>query len=305
MYKQSPLSSSSSLSYTNYPQNLPRRQSKEHKMYLLTVENISKVQLAEPFETPLARYCSALDSPTPSNSSTSSLRKKYRRPDHVLESPRIVPFPYHNDSFFLPTAEQDYPGTGLIADNTSTANLSIYTSESRSISRRTASSVATRLPHCSHQRTLAEDTKKQRILASRGAADGVSINPSSNDQGKPGSFSMLYMHLEEKINQEKKKKQLKTRLKKKLYHLKSTVTFTSRKSSSSLDTSTSSLSLVSTDNSSMEECISDNSLPKWYNKFFKLFKPTTNERSGTQSKSTVSPKSYLSPSKPVWYAQYK
>jgi hypothetical protein len=57
---------------------------------------------------PLARFCKEIESST-NLTSTTSLPSP-RLADSVMESPRLLPFPYHNDAYFLPTAEHDYPG---------------------------------------------------------------------------------------------------------------------------------------------------------------------------------------------------
>lgn len=126
-------------------QHLQKQQSLNsfQKVYPLTLENVSRVQTADPSNMPLARYCSEMEeraaTPESSNrrpSSTTSTRKTLRRTlqeDTVLESPRLLPFPYHNDSYFLPTAEHDYPGgCSVVTDaSSSRASLSIHTFGSR------------------------------------------------------------------------------------------------------------------------------------------------------------------------------
>jgi hypothetical protein len=109
----------------------------------LTLENLSKVELADPASMPLARYCSEMEAapfiPAYSESTISITRKSQHRrvqqqqqEDTVLESPRILPFPYHNDSYFLPTAEHDYPGGCSTTDaSSSMISLSIHTMGSR------------------------------------------------------------------------------------------------------------------------------------------------------------------------------
>ncbi|KAI8063115.1 hypothetical protein BDF21DRAFT_402838 [Thamnidium elegans] len=98
-------------------------------------ENVSKVELADPSNMPLARFCSELETPEPIyNISTGSTRKMVRKfqQDKVIESPRLLPFPYHNDSYFLPTAEHDYPGGFSVTDGSSSmVSLSVYTTGSR------------------------------------------------------------------------------------------------------------------------------------------------------------------------------
>ncbi|KAI8882626.1 hypothetical protein K501DRAFT_285753 [Backusella circina FSU 941] len=107
-------------------QSCPPAFKNNYTSYALTEENISKVQFVDPSSTPLARFCSELECSTIYSSSTNSSQNQSRftAADSVLESPRVLPFPYHNDSYFLPTAEHDYPG-GSTNDTSSMANLSI------------------------------------------------------------------------------------------------------------------------------------------------------------------------------------
>lgn len=108
----------------------------------LTLENVARIQDADPSGTPLARYCLG---PSPSYYTTNTRRKRYitSKPsrDNVLESPRILPFPYHNDSFFLPTAEHDHPGSSsMIIDSTSSIASANTINESQVTSIRRPSS---------------------------------------------------------------------------------------------------------------------------------------------------------------------
>ncbi|KAG1458771.1 hypothetical protein G6F56_006317 [Rhizopus delemar] len=67
----------------------------------LTRQNLSNLnhKLAAMPNVVLERYCQEI--------ARSSVREKPSiSPDVVLASPRLLPFPYHNDSLFLPTAEQ-------------------------------------------------------------------------------------------------------------------------------------------------------------------------------------------------------
>lgn len=114
--------------------------SSEHKIYPLTLENLSKVELAEPSSMPLARYCNDIRSAShisayPESNISSQRKSPQRRiqqQDKVIESPRLLPFPYHNDSYFLPTAEHDYPGGCSTTDTSSSMiSLSIHTVGSR------------------------------------------------------------------------------------------------------------------------------------------------------------------------------
>ncbi|KAI9261347.1 hypothetical protein EDC94DRAFT_609944 [Helicostylum pulchrum] len=108
-----------------------------HRIYPLTLENVSKVELADPSSMPLARFCNELKAPEPiynTNTGSTTTRKMVRKfqQDKVIESPRLLPFPYHNDSYFLPTAEHDYPGGFSVTDaSSSMVSLSVYTTGSR------------------------------------------------------------------------------------------------------------------------------------------------------------------------------
>lgn len=152
MEPYSPTSSitTTSSSFTNLTPP-PAYTTNRHKLYPsysspLTLENLSKVQFIEPSNTPLARYCQELEKPsyyTESIYSKTSSKKRLikEEKDHVLESPRLIPFPYHNDSFFLPTAEHDSPGNAVTADTTS-SYVSLHTFGSRSLLRQHQNSKA-------------------------------------------------------------------------------------------------------------------------------------------------------------------
>lgn len=152
----SPTTTASLSSYStsmHTPSSLTSTQLYPHHSYKkdfpLTLENVAKIQDADPLGTPLARYCYELNSSPASftNSIHSTGCRKKRNisrqsRDNVLESPRLLPFPYHNDSFFLPTAEHDYPGKGgIMAADTSSSVASLHTYESQiaSISRPSSS----------------------------------------------------------------------------------------------------------------------------------------------------------------------
>ncbi|KAI8978940.1 hypothetical protein BDB01DRAFT_798663 [Pilobolus umbonatus] len=73
----------------------------------LTKENLKSLDRIEPNEI-FKRYWQ--ETPCASSPSQSSLHRRCQstqpNPDVVVVSPRLLPFPYHNDSMFLPTAEQ-------------------------------------------------------------------------------------------------------------------------------------------------------------------------------------------------------
>ncbi|KAI8887330.1 hypothetical protein K501DRAFT_283321 [Backusella circina FSU 941] len=93
------------------------------------MENVSKVTLADPSSMPLARFCKEMESSTHLASTTSLPRLT----DSVMESPRLLPFPYHNDAYFLPTAEHDYPGYST--DTSSMSSSRQYMSSLASVNR--------------------------------------------------------------------------------------------------------------------------------------------------------------------------
>ncbi|KAI8148025.1 hypothetical protein BJV82DRAFT_594312 [Fennellomyces sp. T-0311] len=82
----------------------------------LTKENLSKHAVredAEPSFTLLSRYYNELPLPSPVLSARRERRDSSNTTtsDFVVASPRLSPFPYHNDSLFLPTAEQHQHST--------------------------------------------------------------------------------------------------------------------------------------------------------------------------------------------------
>ncbi|KAI8076811.1 uncharacterized protein BX664DRAFT_343974 [Halteromyces radiatus] len=84
----------------------------------LTEENLSKINAYSPKYDILSNFCMAgneapshdhhLRIETQNHHHRSSYQRRVRRTsrDVVMESPRLLPFPYHNDSHFLPTAER-------------------------------------------------------------------------------------------------------------------------------------------------------------------------------------------------------
>ncbi|KAI9315089.1 hypothetical protein BX666DRAFT_1959252 [Dichotomocladium elegans] len=84
----------------------------------LTKENLSLVEEyseeAEPSISLLARYYNELPLPAPPMSSRRERRVSSTTSTHsdmVMASPRLSPFPYHNDSLFLPMAEHHHHGS--------------------------------------------------------------------------------------------------------------------------------------------------------------------------------------------------
>lgn len=244
----------------------------------LTHENLSKIRLVDPSETPLARYCSTV------HGSQTSLKKK-RHQDCVLESPRIVAFPYHNDSFFLPTAEHDYPGSGL--DTASIASLSVHTIGSRSTLRQQQppSPVSAGFRRSSFQRRMSATTRDHGSITSKNSRSLY------NNKRRSASFSTVLTHSEQSSKYGSKR--LGRRLKQGLLRFKSTIALNSHDELYS-NSSSSVPSLASTKTSLTEDEAEPSAHRTWYKKLWKFIKPTEKSRAET-----------LSPTDPVWYTQYK
>ncbi|KAF7731455.1 hypothetical protein EC973_000263 [Apophysomyces ossiformis] len=83
------------------------------KVLPLTKENLALMTQSEPSAARMARYCNDLASISSSISLPPPRHARERCQsstsiDRVMASPRLLPFPYHNDSMFLPTAETIY-----------------------------------------------------------------------------------------------------------------------------------------------------------------------------------------------------
>ncbi|KAI9494836.1 hypothetical protein BDB00DRAFT_817259 [Zychaea mexicana] len=83
----------------------------------LTKENLSRYvhqqEETEPSFTLMSRYYNDLPPPSPVLSARRERRNSSNTTssDFVVATPRLSPFPYHNDSLFLPTAEQQHNST--------------------------------------------------------------------------------------------------------------------------------------------------------------------------------------------------
>ncbi|KAI9014428.1 hypothetical protein CLU79DRAFT_838473 [Phycomyces nitens] len=127
-HSSSAVSSAHKTSYSN----LHRRSLKALKTSLpLTKENLMLVtdETEQPVNM-LVRYYTGMATASSETSSISSvpIRRRERRPssmDAVMQSPRLLPFPYHNDSLFLPTAEQGHRPSTLSSPNSSLVDISI------------------------------------------------------------------------------------------------------------------------------------------------------------------------------------
>ncbi|KAG2197325.1 hypothetical protein INT47_012755 [Mucor saturninus] len=90
------------------------------------------------------------------------------QPDIVVASPRVLPFPYHNDSMFLPTAEQiqyRHLHSSTVSSSTSRADLSSIPPESEHFISRPHSTTTTTNIHSNH--SLSSFPWERRSLPAR------------------------------------------------------------------------------------------------------------------------------------------
>lgn len=90
------------------------------------------------------------------------------QPDVVVASPRVLPFPYHNDSMFLPTAEQiqyRHLHSSAVSSSTSRADLSSIPPESEYFISRPHSTTTTTNMHSNH--SLSSFPWERRSLPTR------------------------------------------------------------------------------------------------------------------------------------------
>ncbi|KAG2205678.1 hypothetical protein INT47_008035 [Mucor saturninus] len=290
------------------------------KLYPLTMENVSKVELADPSSMPLARYCSEMGTPEAIYAPfTPSARKMLRRPQEVLESPRVLPFPYHNDSYFLPTAEHDYPG-GLTATDASSSivSLSVHTMGSRQ--HLSSNSTSTSLYHPHHQqrgyqRQLLSCPPKSHFYSQKRYDDDNMSNYSNKRRAvsvTPSSPSTLR---EETLVAPKKRRghnKFAFKFKQNLLRFKSnnsTILETTHHCNRLQHPLSSSASIISNtliltnDTTTTKvkqqryESLQYNTAPvnngPWYEKLWKLIKPTTLVKKNSKSPKTV------------WYSQFR
>jgi hypothetical protein len=268
----------------------------------LTLENVSKVELADPSSMPLARYCSEMEAapfhPAYSESTISVTRKSQHRraqqqqEDTVLESPRILPFPYHNDSYFLPTAEHDYPGGCSTTDaSSSMISLSIHTMGSR---QQLTSPPSSYHPNRGYQRQLFSKTTQHEYHPRRYDDDETMSNLSHKRRAASVTPSSPSTLRDEAIMVPQKKRRsnnkFASRFKQNLLRFKSsnsTILEMPQSSSSSSSRSPS----VHTFGTPKEKTLHPSS---WYEKLWKFLRPQPFVK---KSKSTISA--------PVWYSQFR
>ncbi|CAO3625722.1 unnamed protein product [Cunninghamella echinulata] len=116
----------------------------------LTEENLSKINNDSPqlYNEMISRYCltSSCNVTSPNNRYDNeryqpSQRSRSTTKDIVVESPRLSPFPYHNDSLFLPTVERSQHGyNNNKRKNGSISSLSLYSQ--RTVNSTTTESLA-------------------------------------------------------------------------------------------------------------------------------------------------------------------
>lgn len=291
MYSQSLLNSSSSFNTIQNPNTQLRVQSK----YNLTSESLSNR---------IEQYLSVSKSAKAMDSNTTSLDKRRSYEECVLDLPCSVPFPHHNQAILLSATEQACVYNRLNTSTDSTINLSIRTA----LSQDTLALPLTRdeMMHPSLQNASSsrdQDKNDQNPLIWRRSPDVCSFD--SFHPTKSTSLPTLIIHSQEDKDTNAKKRSL-SRLKRSRLFFKSRQTNNSCSPHSYSNTSSSapSLSPASTKVSSIQEDTKYNlniSL-KWYQKVWNLLR---SKGTRTQVKNPVLHKPCLSPTDPVWYAQYK
>jgi hypothetical protein len=326
------------------PQQLRKQQSSNNlqpKVYPLTLENLSKVKAADPSNMPLARYCNEIEAsvtePAYRPSSRASTKKTlHRRPseDKVLESPRLLPFPYHNDSYFLPTAEHDYPGgcSSVATDaSSSVASLSIHTMGSRqNLFNSHSTSAASSLYHRGgYQRQLLSSPSKSHLYSPKrfNEDDDDKMSSYSNKRRAasvtPSSASTslredVIVPQKRKMRRRSSNNKFALVFKQNLLRFKSNSPILECSNNSHIQTSASSIiskTLVSTpindttkvQQKRYEDLQCNNNTSKsdgnsWYEKLWKLLKPSSSFLGKRNSNAT----SYATTATgPVWYSQFR
>ncbi|KAG2229837.1 hypothetical protein INT48_001085 [Thamnidium elegans] len=157
----------------------------------------------------LRRYCHEINLSRQQPSYRERCQSTPPQRDIVVASPRILPFPYHNDSMFLPTAEQiQYQNThtSVVSSSTSRADSSSILPESEYLTSRPqlATNISNRslssLQQPSERRSLpaildygrniviSKSNKQQRFLrrsSSFGSNSTLSELPQQDDIKKP------------------------------------------------------------------------------------------------------------------------
>lgn len=335
IYYSSPLSINDSSSYYSHHRykkgdSNSISSSSEHKISLLTLENLSKIELAEPSSMPLARYCNEIKSAShisayPESNISSQRKSPQRRiqqQDKVIESPRLLPFPYHNDSYFLPTAEHDYPGGCSITDTSSSmASVSIHTVGFR---HHLASSPSLTFPNRAHHRQLITSPRRQHETYSNAHNYGDDMTSTISQKRRaisvtPSSPSTLREDVMVPQKKRRSNNKFATRFKKNLLRFKSnnsTILESTSCSSSYYSPSTSVVwtttlnddqsaqQLLSRKESSIKTTNTNNT--SWFEKLWKFLRPSSSSTSFVKKnhqKATTSSSSATD--EPVWYSQFR
>ncbi|CEP15414.1 hypothetical protein [Parasitella parasitica] len=298
----------------------------EFKVYPLTLENLSKIGLAEPSSTPLARYWSELSQISDYHESNISLQRRnprrcHQRQDKVLESPRLLPFPYHNDSQFLPTAEHDYPG-GCSSTDASSSLISFSVCTRGSRQRLGNQPSLTFSNRARHRQLMASPPREQLKPQSHvHIHDDNSITSSMSQKRRASSVtptSPSTLHQDIEVPQKRRRSSnnnFTTRFKRKLLRFKSNSSTILEKNSCSKSYYSPSSSVVWTttinDRQSVQFCQSrketaanaTTSKTSWLDKLWKLFRlqrPFAKRNRLNNATSTCS-----TDGGPVWYSQFR
>lgn len=284
----------------------------ENKIYPLTLENLSKVALAEPSSMPLARYCNEIRSAShisayPESNISSQRRSPQRRvqqQDKVIESPRLLPFPYHNDSHFLPTAEHDYPGGCSTTDaSSSLVSLSVHTVASR---QHLASPPSLTFPSRVYHRQLVTSPRGQHenyYNAHRYNDDDMTSSISQKRRATsvtPSSPSTLREDIMVPQKKRRSNNKFASKFKKNLLRFKSSSS-TIMETSSYYSPSSSAVWTATLNDHQPAQQNTNNA--SWLEKLWKFFRPSSTsfvKKSRQNASSTSS-----ATGEPVWYSQFR
>lgn len=135
---------------------------------LLNFQNSMSQQKDSVANEILQRYCHELLLSKQPSSYRERCHSTPPQRDEVVASPRALPFPYHNDSMFLPTAEQiqyQHLHTSVVSSSTSRADSSSTPPESEYLISRPHST--TNIQCSNHSLTSLQQPSERRSLPSK------------------------------------------------------------------------------------------------------------------------------------------
>ncbi|KAI7902603.1 uncharacterized protein BX663DRAFT_509811 [Cokeromyces recurvatus] len=270
----------------------------DQHIYPLTFENVSKIELAEPSLMPLARYWNEMERNHHHTTAITHKRQR-RKQDQVVESPRLLPFPYHNDSYFLPTAEHDYPGGGYsTTDTSSMVSLSLHNNNTLTSSRLHLSSSPKRSLLKNHQTCFIPKYNTSSSLSSSSSSLSLSSSsPSSSLSTTALSHNTVSQKKQHPYNRSNTTTTTST----------STITTTTLIGTTTRTTTALAIKLkhlfrIKTYHPTANETHCSSSKQEgthWYHKFCKLLIKKSNKRQHQEKRAVVVVE------QPVWYSEFR